>query len=104
MVDRTRHQFAGDCCVTVPYARDIRSTLARFRDAIRKVEMDAEARTSARQLDSDINDFLDADDAGVEADSLLKRTTELEAKLSKKYPTAARIVEELLEAVAKSVS
>ena len=104
MVDRTRHQFAGDFCVTVPYARDIRNTLARFRDAIRKVEMDAEARTSARKLDSDISDFLDADDASVEADSLLKRTTELEAKLSKKYPTAARIVGELLEAVAKSVS
>ena len=90
--------------MTVPYARDIHKTLARFRDAIRKVEMDAEARSSARKLDSDINDFLDADDAGPEADSLLKRTTELEAKLSKKYPTAARIVEELLEAIAKSVS
>ena len=90
--------------MTVPLATDIRKTLARFRDAIRQVEMDAEARTSARQLDSDISDFLDADNAGTEADSLLKRSAELEAKLSKKYPTAARIVGELLEAVAKSVS
>ena len=83
-------------------ADDIRERLAKFRDAIRKVEMDAETRASARRLDSDIHDFFDTKEVDAEADSLLRRAAELEAKFSKKYPTVARIVAELLEALAKT--
>lgn len=82
-------------------AVDIRKHLAKLRDAIRKVEMDAEMRASARRLDSDISDFLDARGDDAAKDSLLKRAAQLEAKFSKRYPTIARVASELLEAIAK---
>lgn len=85
-------------------AVDIREHLAKLRDAIRKVEMDAEMRASARRLDSEISDFLDAKGDDVESDFLLKRAAELEAKFSERYPTIARVAGELLEAVAKAGS
>ena len=85
-------------------AAGIREHLTRLRDAIRKVEMDAEMRASARRLDSDISDFLDEDGDYTKKDSLLKRARELEAKFSERYPTIARVTSELLEAIAKGGS
>jgi len=85
-------------------AVDIREHLAKLRDAIRKVEMDAEMRASAQRFDTDISDFLDAGGDDAEKSSLLKRARELEAKLSNKYPTIARVASELLEAIAKGGS
>ncbi len=83
---------------------DIREHLAKLRDAIRKVEMDAETRASARKLDSEISDFLDekVDDAG--KDSLMKRAKELEEKFAERYPRTAQVVGEILEAIADAGS
>ena len=83
---------------------DVRDLLSKLREAIQKVEMDADARASARRLDRDIHAMLD--EKGVDADrnSLLRRAAELEEKFSRRYPTVSRIIGELLEAVAKAGS
>ena len=85
-------------------AIDIRKQLVKLREAIQQVEMDAETRESVRRLDSDVHDLIDVNEVDVQTDSVLKRAAALEAKFSKKYPTVARIVGELLEAIAKTGS
>jgi len=85
-------------------AVDIGRHLAKLRDALRKLEMDAEIRASARGLDSEISDYLEAADADINTDSMLKRIADLEARIAKKYPTAARIAGEVVEVLAKAGS
>lgn len=78
---------------------DIRNLLAKFRDEVRNAELDPETRALVRELDSDIHDLLDSDEA--ESDSVLKRAKEFEANFETEHPTTVRILSEVIEALAR---
>ena len=80
---------------------EIRNLLAKLRDEIGSSELDAETRSAVRELDSAIHNLLESDKAEVEKASVLERAREFEATFETEHPTAARILNEVMTALAR---
>ena len=80
---------------------EIQNLLTKLRDEIRKRELDAETRTSIRELESDIHELLDSNDAEDKTATVLKRVKKFEANFETEHPTAARILSEVIESLSR---
>jgi len=79
---------------------EIRALLERLQEEIRNTELDAETRALVRDLDADIHGLIESGE-DADTDSLLERTRELEANFATTHPTAARVVGEVIDMLAR---
>jgi len=82
----------------------IKEQVSKIFEPIRKIEMEAELKSSIQALDAEAQALADNDDGRVGVKSLIVKAKQLEDRLAKKYPAAANLIGELIEALAKAGS
>ena len=81
--------------------KKIRQLLAKLHDEVQKTEVDADTRSSLRDLDSDIHDLLNSSTPKPDTNFVLKRAKLLEAKFTMSHPTVERVMREVIDTLAK---
>jgi chorismate mutase len=79
----------------------IKELLARLHAEVKKTEVDAETRSTLRELDSDIHELLESSEAEPTVASVLKRAKRLEAEFAVDHPTIERFMREVIDMLAK---
>ena len=79
----------------------IRKLLQNLHEEVRKTTLDAETRASLQELDSGIHDLLDASKTEPTTDSVVEQAKLLEARFAVDYPTAERVLREVIDTLAK---
>jgi hypothetical protein len=79
----------------------IRELLARLQDEVQDTELDADTRSSLRDLDADIHDLLDSATSEQKISSVTERAKLLEAQFAISHPTAERFIREVIDTLAK---
>jgi hypothetical protein len=79
----------------------IRNLLEKLHEEVQETELDADALSSLRELDSDIHQLLDSDNVAPSADSVVERAKLLEARFAVDHPTAERVMREVIDMLAK---
>ncbi len=79
----------------------IRDLLARLQDEVQDTELDADTRSSLRELDADIHDLLDSATSEQKISSVTERAKLLEAQFAISHPTAERFIREVIDTLAK---
>jgi len=79
----------------------IRELLAKLHDEVQKAEVDADTRSSLRELDSDIHDLLDSSTSEQKITSAVERAKLLEAQFAINHPTVERFMREVIDTLAK---
>ena len=79
----------------------IRELLAKLHEEVRKTEVDADTRSSLRELDSDIHDLLNTSTPKPDTNFALERAKLLEAKFATSHPTIERFMREVIDTLAK---
>jgi hypothetical protein len=79
----------------------IRDLLEKLHEEVQKTELDADARSSLRELDSDIHQLLDSGNVAPSADSVVEQAKLLEARFAVDHPTAERVMREVIDMLAK---
>ncbi len=79
----------------------IRELLAKLHDEVQKTEVDADTRTSLRDLDSDIHEILDSATSEQKISSVTERAKLLEARFAISHPTVERFMREVIDTLAK---
>ncbi len=79
----------------------IRKLLAKLHDEVRDTELDADTRSSLRELDSDIHDLLDSATSRQKMSSVMERAKLLEARFAISHPTVERFMREVIDTLAK---
>jgi hypothetical protein len=81
--------------------KQIKELLAQLQEEIHKTGSDDETRSLVRQLDTDIHGLLEADVDEEEANSVVTRAKELEAKFATDHPTAERFMREVIDVLVR---
>ena len=81
--------------------KKIRKLLAKLHDEVQKTEVDADTRSSLRELDSDIHDLLNSPASKPDTNFVLKQAKLLEAKFAMSHPTVERVMREVIDTLAK---
>ena len=79
----------------------IRELLAKLHEEVQKTEVDADTRSSLRELDSDIHDLLNTSTPKPDTNFALERAKLLEAKFATSHPTIERFMREVIDTLAK---
>ncbi len=79
----------------------IRKLLAKLHDEVRDTELDADTRSSLRELDSDIHDLLDSATSRDKMSFVMERAKLLEARFAISHPTVERFMREVIDTLAK---
>ena len=79
----------------------IRELLARLHDEVQDTELDADTRSSLRELDADIHDLLDSTTSEQKISSVTERARLLEAQFAISHPTVERFIREVIDTLAK---
>jgi hypothetical protein len=79
----------------------IRELLARLQDEVQDTELDADTRSSLRDLDADIHELLDSATSEQKISSVTERAKLLEAQFAISHPTAERFIREVIDTLAK---
>ena len=79
----------------------IRQLLAKLHEEVQKTEVDADTRSSLRELDSDIHDLLNSAAPKPDTNIVLERAKLLEAKFAINHPTIERFMREFIDTLAK---
>ncbi len=79
----------------------IRKLLAKLHDEVRDTELDADTRSSLRELDSDIHDLLDSATSRHKMSFVMERAKLLEARFAISHPTVERFMREVIDTLAK---
>ena len=79
----------------------IRKLLAKLHDEVRDTELDADTRSSLRELDSDIHDLLDSATSRQKMSFVMERAKLLEARFAINHPTVERFMREVIDTLAK---
>ena len=79
----------------------IRELLAKLQDEVQDTELDADTRSSLRELDSDIHELLDSATSEQKLSSVTERAKLLEAQFAISHPTAERFIREVMDTLAK---
>ena len=79
----------------------IRELLAKLHDAVQETELDADTRSSLRELDADIHDLLDSGTSRQKISSVTERAKLLEAKFAISHPAVERFMREVIDTLAK---
>jgi len=79
----------------------IRELLAKLQDEVQDTELDADTRSSLRDLDSDIHELLDSATSEQKITSVTERAKLLEAKFAINHPTVERFMREVIDTLAK---
>lgn len=80
--------------------KKVRELLARLRDEVQKTDVDADTRSSLRELDSDIHDLLDSSQPEEKVSVVLERAKQLEAEFAASHPTVERFLREVIDTLA----
>ena len=81
--------------------KEIRQLLAKLHDELQETEVDADTRSSLRELDSDIHDLLNSSTSKPDTNLVLERAKLLEAKFAINHPTVERFMREVIDTLAK---
>jgi len=79
----------------------IRELLVKLQDEVQDTELDADTRSSLRELDSDIHDLLDSATSEQKISSVTERAKLLEAKFAIRHPAVERFMREVIDTLAK---
>jgi hypothetical protein len=79
----------------------IRELLSKLQDEVQDTELDADTRSSLRDLDADIHDLLDSTTSEQKISSVTERAKLLEAQFAISHPTAERFIREVIDTLAK---
>ncbi len=79
----------------------IRDLLAKLQDEVQDTELDADTRSSLRELDSDIHELLDSATSEQKISSVTERAKLLEAKFAISHPAVERFMREVIDTLAK---
>ncbi|VUX56252.1 conserved protein of unknown function [uncultured Woeseiaceae bacterium] len=79
----------------------IRILLAKLHDEVRDTELDADTRSSLRELDSDIHDLLDSATSRQKISFVMERAKLLETRFAISHPTVERFMREVIDTLAK---
>ncbi len=79
----------------------IRELLAKLHDEVQDTELDADTRSSLRELDSDIHDLLDSATSRQKMSFVMERAKLLEARFAISHPTVERFMREVIDTLAK---
>ncbi len=79
----------------------IRELLAKLHDEVQKTEVDADTRSSLRELDSDIHDLLNSSTPEPNITFVLERAKLLEAQFAIGHPTVERFMREVIDTLVK---
>jgi len=79
----------------------IRELLVKLQDEVQDTELDADTRSSLRDLDSDIHELLDSATSEQKITSVTERAKLLEAKFAINHPTVERFMREVIDTLAK---
>jgi hypothetical protein len=79
----------------------IRELLSKLQDEVQDTELDADTRSSLRDLDADIHDLLDSATSEQKISSVTERAKLLEAQFAISHPTAERFIREVIDTLAK---
>jgi hypothetical protein len=79
----------------------IRDLLAKLQDEVQDTELDADSRSSLRELDSDIHELLDSATSEQKISSVTERAKLLEAKFAISHPAVERFMREVIDTLAK---
>ena len=76
----------------------IKDLLAQLREEIRRTEVDDELQKLIGELDDDIHSVIENDE---DVNAVLERAKELEAGFATSYPTAERVMREVIDALVR---
>ena len=76
----------------------IKDLLAQLREEIRRTEVDDELQKLIGDLDDDIHTVIENDE---DVNAVLERAKELEAGFATSYPTAERVMREVIDALVR---
>ena len=79
----------------------IRELLAKLHDEVQKTEVDADTRSSLRELDSDIHDLLNSSTPEPNITFVLERAKLLEAQFAISHPKVERFMREVIDTLVK---
>jgi hypothetical protein len=79
----------------------IQDLLTKLHEEVRKAGLDADARSSLRELDAGIHDLLDPTTTEPSADSVVEQAKLLEARFAVDHPTVERFIREVIDTLAK---
>ena len=79
----------------------IRELLAKLHDEVQETELDADTRSSLRELDADIHELLDSATSEQKVSSVTERAKLLEAQFAINHPTVERFMREVIDTLAK---
>lgn len=79
----------------------IRELLAKLQNEVQDTELDADTRTSLRDLDSDIHELLDSATSEQKISSVTERAKLLEAEFAISHPAVERFMREVIDTLAK---
>jgi hypothetical protein len=79
----------------------IRELLAKLHDEVQETELDADTRSSLRELDADIHDLLDSATPTQKLSSVTERAKLLEAEFAISHPAVERFMREVIDTLAK---
>ncbi len=79
----------------------IRQLLAKLHDEIQKTEVDANTHSLMRELDSDIQDLLNANTSRADTHAVLERAKMLETDFATSHPAAERFLREVIDTLVR---
>jgi len=79
----------------------IRELLVKLQDEVQDTELDADTRSSLRDLDSAIHELLVSATSEQKITSVTERAKLLEAKFAINHPTVERFMREVIDTLAK---
>jgi len=79
----------------------IRELLSKLHEEVQKAELDADTRSSLRELDAGIHDLLDPSTTEPTAATVVEQAKLLEARFAIDHPTVERFMREVIDTLAK---
>jgi hypothetical protein len=79
----------------------IRELLDKLHEEVQKTEVDANTRSSLKELDSEIHDLLESSTSEQKVSSVVEQAKLLEAEFAIKHPTVERFMREVTDILAK---
>ena len=76
----------------------IKELLSQLRQEIRQTDVDAELQQLIGELDDDIHAVIENDE---DVNAVVERAKEVEAGFATKYPTAERVMREVIDALVR---
>ncbi len=81
--------------------KKIRKLLSKLHEEVQKTEVDADTRSSLRELDADIHDLLNSSAPAPDANFVLERAKLLESRFALNHPAIERFMREVIDTLSK---